>query len=310
MIQLLGRKLFTLIIFIPLLSMLGYYFGLTHPANSTPSAEGPASAGENASYGAYIQNVMRGDLGEVGTTAINELVWASVKNSLVLLGLTMLLTFILGPLLGYFSISRRTRRIRPLALIITTAGQSMPGFFLGVTILALMLYGIFSLTAGSLPLPISGYGLDEHLILPVLVLAIGPTLQVARVTANMLENELQQDYIRVAQSKGLSWSAVYWRHAFPNIVAAVIMTMGRSTRWLIGGLIVVESLFLWPGIGRVLTYTVGIRLDGRAPIQYYLQPELLATLFVIFGFGLLLADVLASVLAYWSDPRLSKPTEA
>jgi len=310
MIQLLGRKLLTLIIFIPLLSMLGYFFASTHPANDMPAEGDPAAIAESASYPAYIQGVLRGDLGEIGTTTISELVWTSVKNSLVLLSLTMLLTFVLGPLFGYLSISRRTRRIRPLALIIMTAGQSMPGFFLGVTVLALMLYGIFSLTAGSLPLPISGYGLDEHLILPVLVLAIGPTLQVARVTANLLENELQQDYIRLAQSKGLGWNAVYWRHAFPNIVAAVILTMGRSTRWLIGGLIVVESLFLWPGIGRVFAYAVGIRLDGRAPLQYYLQPELLATLFVIFGFGLLLADVVSSVLAFWSDPRLSKPAEA
>lgn len=309
MVQLIGRKLLTLLLFIPLLSMLGFFYATTHPANNVPTAANPAGT-VDASYLTYVQNALGGDLGTVGTAPIREIVAQGILNSLVLLALTMLLTFFLGPLVGFLSVSRRTRRIRPLALVITTAGQSLPGFFLGVAIIALMIYGILSFARGRIPLPLSGFGLDEHLVLPVLVLATGPMLQVGRVTANLLENELQQDYIRVARSKGLSWQGLYWRHAFPNIVAAVIMTIGRSTRWLISGLIVVESLFLWPGIGRIFTFAVGIRIDGREPVGYFLHPELLAILVVIFGLGLLLADFVTSVLAYWSDPRLNKPAEA
>ncbi|MCA9991882.1 MAG: ABC transporter permease [Ardenticatenaceae bacterium] len=309
MVQLIGRKLLTLLLFIPLLSMLGFFYATTHPANNVPTAANPAGV-VDASYLTYVQNALGGDLGTVGSAPIREIVAQGILNSLVLLALTMLLTFFLGPMVGFLSVSRRTRRIRPLALVITTAGQSLPGFFLGVAIIALMIYGILSFARGRIPLPLSGFGLDEHLILPVLVLATGPMLQVGRVTANLLENELQQDYIRVARSKGLSWQGLYWRHAFPNIVAAVIMTIGRSTRWLISGLIVVESLFLWPGIGRIFTFAVGIRIDGREPVGYFLHPELLAILVVIFGLGLLLADFVTSVLAYWSDPRLNKPAEA
>ena len=309
MVQLIGRKLLTLLLFIPLLSMLGFFYATTHPANNVPTAANPAGV-VDASYLTYVQNALGGDLGTVGSAPIREIVAQGILNSLVLLALTMLLTFFLGPMVGFLSVSRRTRRIRPLALVITTAGQSLPGFFLGVAIIALMIYGILSFARGRIPLPLSGFGLDEHLVLPVLVLATGPMLQVGRVTANLLENELQQDYIRVARSKGLSWQGLYWRHAFPNIVAAVIMTIGRSTRWLISGLIVVESLFLWPGIGRIFTFAVGIRIDGREPVGYFLHPELLAILVVIFGLGLLLADFVTSVLAYWSDPRLNKPAEA
>jgi peptide/nickel transport system permease protein len=309
MVQLIGRKLLTLLLFIPLLSMLGFFYATTHPANNVPTAANPAGT-VDASYLTYVQNALGGDLGTVGSAPIREIVAQGILNSLVLLALTMLLTFFLGPIVGFLSVSRRTRRIRPLALVITTAGQSLPGFFLGVAIIALMIYGILSFARGRIPLPLSGFGLDEHLVLPVLVLATGPMLQVGRVTANLLENELQQDYIRVARSKGLSWQGLYWRHAFPNIVAAVIMTIGRSTRWLISGLIVVESLFLWPGIGRIFTFAVGIRIDGREPVGYFLHPELLAILVVVFGLGLLLADFVTSVLAYWSDPRLNKPAEA
>lgn len=307
--QLIARKLLTLIIFIPLLSILGFYFAATHPTNQPPPGM-PRQFSEEFDYPTYLKGVLAGDLGEVGSAPIREVLVDSIKNSLVLLSLTMVITFIGGPLLGYFSISKRTRRIRPGAVVLTTIGQSMPGFFLGVVILALMIYGIFSLRQGRTPLPISGYGLDEHLILPVLVLATGPMLQVARVTANMLENEFQQDYIRVAESKGLAWPALFWRHAFPNIISAVFLTLGRSARWLVSGLLVVETLFLWPGLGRIFTYTVGVRIDGREPIGFYLEPDMLSALAVVFGVGLLLADLLTSVLAYWSDPRLNRPVEA
>lgn len=309
MLPLLGRKLLSFILFIPLLVLLGFFFAKTHPENNVPTPQNPIPIGETLEFQEFFQDLLAGELGTVGVSPVSEILIDGIKNSTILLGLTMLITFFVGPLLGFISVSRRTRRIRPFALTITTAGQSMPGFFLGVAILALMLYGIFTFSQGQTPLPISGFGLDEHLILPVLVLAIGPMLQVTRVTANMLEDELQKDYIRVAQSKGLSWNGLLFRHAFPNIVAAVFLTLGRSTRWLIGGLIVVESLFLWPGIGRIFAFVVGIRLDGRAPLEFYLHPELLTALVVIFGIGLLLADTITSVLAYWSDPRLNRPAE-
>ncbi len=310
MLPLLGRKLLTFILFIPLLFLLGFFFAKTHPNNNVPTPQNPIPIGESLKFQTYLQDLLAGEWGTVGTASVAEILVEGIKNSVILLALTMLITFLIGPLLGFVSVSRRTRRIRPVALAITTAGQSLPGFFLGVAILALMLYGILTFNQGRTPLPISGFGIDEHLILPVLVLATGPLLQVTRVTANMLEDELQKDYIRVAQSKGLSWNHLFFRHAFPNIIAAVFLTLGRSTRWLISGLIVVESLFLWPGIGRIFAFSVGIRLDGRAPLDFYLHPELLTALIVIFGIGLLLADTITSALAYWSDPRLNRPAEA
>lgn len=309
MIRLFARKILLLLIVIPLLHMLGFYYGLTHPP--VPQGRGPdfdpALVYAEADYRSYLGEVLDGDLGQVGSAPIAEIMARGIRNSLVLLGVALLMTAIAGPLLGLFSISRRSRRITPLALAITTAGASLPGFFLGVAVIAAMIYGIFSLSRGRTPLPISGYGLDEHLILPVLVLAAGPALQVARITAGMLENELHQEYIRVARSKGLRWARVYLRHAFPNIVSAVALTVGRSTRLLISGLIVVEALFLWPGLGRIFTYAIGIRIDGREPLEYFLHPELLATLAVVFGAGLLFADLVASVIAYVSDPRLNRP---
>jgi peptide/nickel transport system permease protein len=305
MLRLLARKFILLLLLIPVLHVVGFFYATTHPHLHSGPPAGPATP----SYTAYLAQVLAGNLGRVGPLPIAEIVGAGIRNSLVLLALALVVTASAGPALGYLSISRRTRRLTPLALMVTAAGASLPGFFLGVAIIALMIYGIFSLTRGKTPLPLSGYGLDEHLILPVLVLAAGPALQVARVTAGMLENELHQEYVRVAQSKGLDWPHIYRRHAFPNIVSAVALTIGRSVRLLISGLIVVEALFLWPGIGRIFTYAVGIRIDGREPLEYFLHPQLTATLAVVFGVGLLLADLAANLIAFGTDPRLRAPAE-
>ena len=303
MTRLLLRKLLLIILLVPLLHLLGFFYAASHPAANVEGTGGDPAGANPITYSAYLQQIFNGDLGQVGSAPISEIIVTSVKNSLVLLALTLVIVILVGPLLGYLSISRRTQRVTTLSLAITLAGASLPGFFLGVAIIALMIYGIIR-TGSGLPLPLSGYGLDNHLILPVLVLAIGPTLQVIRVTANMLENELHQDYVRVAQSQGLSWPAVFWRHTLPNVISAIILAIGRSARSLIGGLIVAEALFLWPGIGRIFTFAIGIRIDGREPLNYYLHPQLLATLAVVFGLGLLLADLLTNLFAHQLDPRL------
>lgn len=295
MLRLLARKFLLILLLVPTLHLLGFLYATTHPIYT----------GEPITYSEYLTTFFSDGLGRVGSAPVSEILATNIQNSLVLLVLTLISVVFVGPLLGFVSIRRRTKRITPIATLITTAGSSMPGFFLGVAILAGMLYGVFGLSSsvGTI-LPISGFGLDEHLILPVLVLASGPTLQVARITASLIENELQQDYIRVAQSKGLNWRGVFWRHAIPNVAAAIISTIGRSMRIIIGGLIVVEALFSWPGIGRIFTYSVGVRLDGRQPFGYFLHPELIAMLAVVFGLSLLLADLIASIAAYGADPRL------
>ncbi|MCZ7571478.1 MAG: ABC transporter permease [Ardenticatenaceae bacterium] len=309
MARLIGRKLALIVILIPLLNFLGFTYGVAHPRFTSYIGGSVRTLSRYKdqpakTYGQYIRGVLSGDLGRVDKTPVTTVIAEPIKHSLILLAVAFLITAVVGPALGLVSISRRTRRITPLALVVSTAGLSLPGFFLGVVILGLMIYGaLYSSSRGTI-LPMSGFGLDEHLILPVLVLASRPTFQIARITAGLLEHELQQDYVRVAQSKGLSGLALLWRHALPNVVAPVVTTIGQSTRLLMSGLIIVEVLFLWPGIGRVFMQTIGIRTDGRAPFQFFAQPELMAAIVVVFGAWLLIADLLASILACWSDPRL------
>jgi peptide/nickel transport system permease protein len=308
------RKALLLLILFPLLNFAGYQYALAHPRYNPYIGQSILQMDRNAdigltSYGRYLQKVLRGDLGEVKGTPIPELLAAPLKSSLILLLGALVVSALGGVLLGVSAISRRTLRTKPVFAFVSNVVLSMPGFFLGVAIIGIMLYAQLLGLIQKPPIPISGFGLDAHLILPLLVLASRPMMQVARVTANMMEHELQQDYVRVAQSKGLGRLQLFWAHAFPNILPAVALTLGQSSRLLISGLIIVETLFLWPGLGRLFMYDIGIRTDGRSAFDFFAHPELLAALAVVFGALLLLTDLLASLLAVRLDPQQRRPTQ-
>lgn len=306
MARLIARKFLLVLIFLPLLNFVGYAYAQVHPRLFS-SPLGNAVSAEFEPYSAYVQGVvLEGDLGRVGNVSIAQILSDPVQNSLVLVGFSLLVSIVLGLLVGLLSVSPRTKRMSTAGLFVLSAGSSMPGFLLGGVLLAGMVYLVFFSDATSTFLPISGYGLDEHLILPVLVLAIQPTLHLAKVVAGLLENELQKDYIQVARSKGLSWQRLLWSHALPNMISPILVTIGESVRLMVGALVIIEAVFIWPGIGRIFLFTIGLRLDARPPGIYFGNPPLLAAIAVVLGAILLLSDLLFSVLANVVDPRLSQ----
>lgn len=309
MARLIIRKFIIMLIILGLLNYVAYHYALMHPRLFFSPAGRPVEHEIESHYPEYLQNLLAGDLGRVGTTAVSDIIRDPIKNSLILLAVAILTTVILGLLFGFLSISRRTRRMHPVALTFLAAGSSMPGFVFGAVILSFIVYRLLYSSNKTPLLPISGFGLDEHLILPVLVLAIQPTFHLAKVTAGLLENELQKDYIQVARSKGLSWPQLIWAHALPNMLSPVLITIGEAMRLMVGALVIVEAIFLWPGIGRVFLLTIGLRLDARGPGAFFGVPELIAIIAVILGSWLLITDLLTSVLAYRLDPRLSHAAE-
>ena len=317
MFRLLIRKAILILILVPLLNVLGFFYAQVHPGRVTyggitrPDLIPPLSERLSwQAYADYVGALRQGDMGSIGIIPVADVVLGPLGNSLVLLGIALAIIVVIGPLIGFISVSPRSRRITPLALTLTTLGASMPGFFLGVAIIAAMLYVVlFNANVTQTPLPISGFGFGINLVLPVLVLASRPTLQVARLTAGYFEHELQQDYIRVARSKGLGWFRLFWQHVLPGIASPILVTVGQSMRLLLSGLIIVESLFQWPGVGAMFMMGVGIRTDGRAPVQYFGSPPLLAMLAVVFGAMLLFSDFFITLLATWLDPRLRQAAD-
>ena len=302
MLRLFLRKLGLVLILLPILNVVGFYYALVHPmlfASTSAPAEDI-----NPSYMEYLASVFRGEFGFAGQQTVIEIVREPLQSSLILVSIALFAATIFGVLLGWLSISRTTGRISSLSLSFLSAGSSLPGFLFGGIMLSIIVYQTLYSGRGSSFLPISGYGLDEHLILPVLVLAIQPTMYIAKVTAGLLENEIQQNYMLVARSKGLNWRQLLWHHAFPNMLAPVLVTIGSSMRLIIGALVIVEAIFIWPGIGRIFLLTIGLRLDGRPTGIYFGNPALIAFITVFLGALLLFADLIATMISSAVDPRL------
>jgi ABC-type dipeptide/oligopeptide/nickel transport system permease component len=314
--RVLVRKTLLVLILVPLLNLLGYYYAISvaptgvrerYVFSDIQTDRQPFSI----AYPEYVSNLLRGEFGRVGNQPIDRVIGPWFFNTLALLGIALALTIVGGPLLGIGAISPRTSRIRPAAQTLLTIGSTLPGFFLGSLLIVIVLYisrlGLYQ-GRGTI-IPIQGFGLGTHLILPVITLAARPILYVGYLTAGLLETELQQDYIRVARSKGLSWAALLWRHALPNIVASVVVALGQSLRVLASGLILVEALFDWRGVGRLFLNVVQLSEGGGGGF-YFLNPSLLALIVMFFGALLLLADLLATTIAAIADPRLRSSAQA
>lgn len=311
MARLIICKLILMLIILAILNYVAYHYAILHPRLlDFPWAAGSAEREAGTlPYPQYAAGLFRGDLGRVAGTPVAALIGEPIRNSLILLGAALAVTISFGLLFGFIAVSPHTRRIRPGAQVFLAAGSSLPGFVFGALVLSLLVYQLLATASRAPLLPISGFGVDRHLILPALVLAVQPTFHLAKVTAGLLENELQQDYFLVARSKGLTWSLLLRRHAWANMLAPVLVTMGESMRLMVGELVIVEAIFLWPGIGRFFLFAIGLRLDARPPGAFFGNPYLIASLAVLMGFLLLTADLVANVLAYRLDPRLSHAVE-
>jgi peptide/nickel transport system permease protein len=136
--------------------------------------------------------------------------------------------------------------------------------------------------------------------LPVLALAARPTAEIARLTAELLIEELPKDYIRVARAKGLPEQWIVMRHAFRNVVSAVINAMSNSWSYVIGSLVIIERVFAWGGIGEALLDSVTFSQFAGSSFN----PALVATLATALALLFLFADLITGSIAKAVDPRL------
>jgi len=199
-------------------------------------------------------------------------------------------------------VNYKTRRTNSLALIFSLAGFSMPGFYMGILVLYLIIWAAMTRGGMTFSLPVSGYGLDKHLVLPVLTLSTRPTAEIARLTAVLLGEELPKEYIRTARAKGLPERLIVMRHAFRNVAAAVINAMSNSWSYLIGSLVIVERVFYWGGIGGALIDAVTFNQFAGSSFNPALVAGLATTLALLF----LLADLITGSVAQALDPRLRR----
>ena len=239
-------------------------------------------------YGRWLLGAMQGDLGVSyrGGQPITRELWQRFPATLMLTGTALLLATVVGIPLGIGAALRRGSSTDGLSRLLALGGAAIPSY-----VLALLLMLMIGVKLNWLPT--IGYGSPKHLILPAIALAAGSSAQLMRLTrASMLE-VLQQDYVRTARAKGLNERVVIWVHALKNALLPVVTVLGINLGHLLGGTVIVESIFSWPGVGKYAVDSIFLR--DFPVIQGFV---------LYMGLIFLLVNLAVDLSYRWLDPRL------
>jgi len=243
-------------------------------------------------YGAFIGGLVRGDLGDslrYGTPVTSEIV-ARVPATLELAVASLAVGIGIAIPLGILAAVRRGSLVDHGSMALALAGISLPNFWLGP-----MLAIVFAVELGWLP--VSGRGGLSHLVLPAITLGTALSAILARMTrAGMLE-ELREPYVLAARAKGVSRRQAVMKHAFRNSLIPLVTIVGLQFGAVLTGAIITETIFAWPGLGRLLVQAIGFR-------DYPLVQGCILFIAVTYVFVNLLTDLLYGVL----DPRIRYPS--
>jgi ABC-type dipeptide/oligopeptide/nickel transport system permease component len=256
-------------------------------------------------YWAYVQGTLRGDFGEIPPAGASVLttVLESTLASFALLALALLIALVIGVPLGLKAVRSNGGRIAPWLTAFTTAGLAMPGFYIGsLVIVAVLWYLIYGPTR--MPIPVQGMGYDLHIVLPTLVLAARPTAQIAQVTASLMAAELDKPHIVTARSMGNSWRVIRRKHALRNIVAPLAISVFGALRLTVGELVVVEWIFGWRGLGRLLALILISPMGFHFDSPLFLHPATLGAVLAVVAGLFLVSDLAAGIIARAADPAL------
>ncbi len=249
-------------------------------------------------YAIWIGNLLQGDFGRSYTLnrpVIDE-VLERFGATLVLAGAAMLLCSLFGLLAGIVSAVRQFGWADRIITLFVLIGLSMPSFWLGLLLILgfavqwklLPASGMFAIYGGG-DLP----DLLTHLILPAATLAVVATGVIARLTRAAMLEVLRQDYIRTARAKGLGERRVIYRHAFKVALVSVIPVLGIQAGFVLGGAVYIETVFQWPGIGRMLVKAISTRdlllVQGGV---------------LVVAASYVLINLLTDVVQHLLDPRL------
>jgi peptide/nickel transport system permease protein len=243
-------------------------------------------------YVQYFKFVGRAVVGDFGTSfrtgrAVIDEIGARYANTLLLGVTAILIAVILGTITGIISAVKKYSIFDNLSLLVSLVGVSMPTFFSGLVLMLL-----FSVYLGWLPL--AGKESWLHLVLPAVTLGIPSVAVVSRMTRSSMVEVLDQDYIRTARAKGVREFIVINSHAIRNALIPTVTVVGLQLGYLLGGAVIVETVFAWPGIGRLVVQSI---LARDFPVVQA-SVLILAVTFVLIN---LLTDLFYSLL----DPRIS-----
>jgi peptide/nickel transport system permease protein len=241
-------------------------------------------------YAYYLASVLHGDLGRSlrdGREAV-DIVLERLPRTLELGFCALALALLLGIPAGAIAALNRGTLIDRILMLVSVLGYSLPTFFLGVLLILL-----FSLTLRWLPS--SGTGTPLHLIMPAITLGTFIAATLARFTRSAVLDVLAQPYMRTAKAKGLArWQQIV-RHAFPNAAIPVVTLLGLIVGHLVAGAVIIETVFAWPGVGRLMVTAVSSR-----------ELAVVQTIVLLVAVSMVIANLAVDLLYGWLDPRLRK----
>jgi ABC-type dipeptide/oligopeptide/nickel transport system permease component len=249
-------------------------------------------------YGRWLAHVARGDLGRslwMRRPVLGE-VLVRLQATLILTGTALFLSSIGGVALGILSATRPHSLLDRASAVASLFGASMPVFWLGIVLMV-----IFSLWLGWLPAsgmfaPYGGGGLGDllaHLALPAVTLAAASVTIIARLTRSTMLDVLGQDYVRTARAKGVTEWAVVVRHALKNALIPIVTVVGVQTGYLLGGAVLTETVFAWPGVGTLVVQGILAR-----------DVPLVQGCVLVIALTFVLVNLAVDVLYAYLDPRI------
>jgi peptide/nickel transport system permease protein len=249
-------------------------------------------------YARWLGHVVHGDLGRslwMRRPVLGE-VLVRLQATLILTATALVLSSVGGVALGLLSATRPNSWLDRTSAVASLFGASMPVFWLGIVLMV-----IFSLTLGWLPAsgmyaPYGGGDLGDlvrHLVLPALTLAAASVTIVARLTRSAMLEVLGQDYIRTARAKGLVERRVVVRHALKNALVPIVTVIGVQAGYLLGGAVLTETVFAWPGVGTLMVQGILAR-----------DIPLVQGCVLVVALTFVLVNLSVDLLYAWLDPRI------
>ncbi|AEG04674.1 ABC transporter permease [Sinorhizobium meliloti] len=239
-------------------------------------------------YLRYVTGLVQGDFGRsyLQKTEVATLIASRLPASLVLMAGAITCELIFGLTMGIVAALRRGSRTDDTLMIASFVGVSAPQFVIGI----LLLY-VFAVKLGWFP--IGGYGTFAHLVLPSVTLGFLGAGWYSRMMRSSLIEVMRQDFIRTARATGAGRAKVLFRHAMPNAILPVIAMIGIDIGLFMSGIVVVESVFGWPGIGQLAWQAI-----QRVDIPIIMGVTLVS------AFAIVLGNLLADLITPLIDPRI------
>ncbi len=239
-------------------------------------------------YGRYLAGLAQGDMGRsyLQRAEVSELIAARLPASLMLMATAIATELVIGLTIGVVAALRRNRAADHALMIASFVSISAPQFVVGI----LLLY-VFAVQLGWFP--IGGYGTAAHFVLPSITLGLLGAGWYSRMMRSSMIDVLAQDFVRTARAKGLSRARIVIRHVMPNAILPIVAMIGIDIGLFMSGIVVVESVFGWPGIGQLAWQAI-----QRVDIPVIMGVTMVSAAAIVLGN--LLADLVAPLI----DPRI------